>query len=159
MSSRQRQALSPRAAWVMQLLQNYAKLGRPVVLLSTIGNQLRQQFTNCKKGTLRKLVKELTQKGLARREEDSIKLTERGEQFSAVATASNANASMPNVNMQLPSHSPTPQTCSAPARAVPHNPAQSSAATSGEFPWFKPMLTLTIRERQLSRQNELLTQY
>ena len=133
-SSRQRQALSPRAAWVMQLLQNYAKVDRPAVLLSTIGNQLKQQFANCKKGTLRKLVKGLTQKGLARREGDSIKLTESGEQFSAVTTASNANPSMTNVNVQSSAQSPTPQTCSAPARAASHNPALSSEATSGDFP-------------------------
>ena len=75
----------------MQSLQNYAKIGRTVVLLSQMGHQLKQQFADYKKSkTLRELVKELTQKGFARQEGCSIKLTESGEQFSAVATASNA---------------------------------------------------------------------
>ena len=119
----------------MQSLQNYAKIGRTVVLLSQMGHQLKQQFADYKKSkTLRELVKELTQKGFARQEGCSIKLTESGEQFSAVATASNANPSMTNVNVQSSAQSPTPQTCPAPARAASHNPALSSEATSGDFP-------------------------
>ena len=133
MNSRQRQALSPRAAWLLQSLQNYAEVGKIIVQISTVVEDLKQQFAKYKKGTLRKLVKELTQKGLATRDRHTIELTESGEQFSAVATASNANPSMTNVNVQSSSHSPTPQTCSASALAAPPNPAMLNETTGGAF--------------------------
>ena len=114
MSSKQ-QVLSPGAQLLVYLLQNHAKAGAHVVLLSKIGQELQQQFNGYKKGCVRKLVKEITEKGLAQREirggTASIVLTESGARFSAVQL-SLAKSARPSA--QLPTQKPS----SAPARAA-----------------------------------------
>ena len=90
MSSRQQQALSPRAEQqqVIKFLANvdskYATDWPPVVRLSSDGTDIKRRRFDYFGKTLRNLVKELSQKGLVRREGDSVKLTERGIMYYAL---------------------------------------------------------------------------
>ena len=117
MSSKQ-QVLSPGAQLLVHLLQNHAKAGASVVLLPKIGQELKQQFKGYKKGCVRKLVKEITEKGLAQRKirggTASIVLTESGARFSAVVTVQLSLAKSARPSAQPP----TQKMSSAPARAT-----------------------------------------